>query len=909
MADFASAFGLGSLDGSNGFRLSGVDKYDLSGRSVASAGDVNGDGFDDLIIGAYLADPGGDSAAGESYVFFGKASGFATSLRFAGLDGSNGFRLDGIDAGDNSGASVASAGDINGDGFDDLIVGAFNADPGGDNSAGESYVVFGKASGFAPSLELAGLDGGNGFRLDGVDAKDYSGRSVASAGDVNGDGFDDLIIGGYYAGVAGESYVVFGKASGFASSLDLAGLDGSNGFRLRGIDLADFSGFSVASAGDVNGDGFDDLVIGAFNADQVGYGGVYDGAGESYVVFGKASGFASSLGLAGLDGGNGFRLNGIHEADLSGISVASAGDVNGDGFDDVIIGASGANSGAGESYVVFGKASGFAASINLASLDGGNGFRLDGDAGDHSGSSVASAGDVNGDGFDDLIIGASGADPGGRTNAGESYVVFGKGSGFAASFNLASLDGSNGFRLDGIDAKDYSGGSVASAGDVNGDGFDDLIIGASHGDPLLIVNHFIQTVTDAGESYVVFGKGPQSAAVRIGAAANQVIRGGDFNDFLDGAGGDDTLLGGAGKDTIVDSSGNDLIVGGAGADLLAGGPGRDTVNYAGSDAGVHVRLNGSNNAGGDAAGDSLSGFEVLVGSGHKDMLTGTAAGNRLIGGAGNDILIGRAGGDVLIGGPGKDVASYATSGAGLAARLGNAGSNSGDAAGDKYHGIENLTGSTFSDTLGGNAGNNRLNGSGGSDLLGGLAGADTLNGGKGADTLNGGSGKDILNGGTGADTLNGGKGADILNGGGGNDRLVGGKGADTLVGGNGKDNLLGGKGRDILTGGGGADNFIFNSLGASTPDSRRDHVTDLVKGIDHIDVSDIDAKAGVVGNQAFHFITGAFTGHKGELHSLNVGANSRVEGDVDGDKKADFSILVEGVNNLDAGDFVLQDLT
>ena len=144
------------------------------------------------------------------------------------------------------------------------------------------------------------------------------------------------------------------------------------------------------------------------------------------MVFGKASGFASSMNLSTLNGSNGFRLDGIDTYDNSGFSVASAGDVNGDGFDDLIIGAYGADPG-GDSYVVFGKASGFASSINLATLNGMNGFRLDGgiDAADHSGLSVASAGDVNGDGFDDLIVGAPRADPGGDRYAGESYVVFG----------------------------------------------------------------------------------------------------------------------------------------------------------------------------------------------------------------------------------------------------------------------------------------------------------------------------------------------------------------------------------------------------------------------------------------------------------------------------------------------------
>jgi hypothetical protein len=164
MAQFPPVINLSTLDGADGFRLDGIDGNDFSGSSVASAGDVNGDGFDDLIIGAF----GADSNTGESYVVFGKASGFTASLDLSSLDGTNGFRLDGIDAFDRSGWSVASAGDVNGDGFADLIIGAWVAD----SSAGESYVVFGKASGFAASLDLSTLDGSNGFRLDGIDAFD-----------------------------------------------------------------------------------------------------------------------------------------------------------------------------------------------------------------------------------------------------------------------------------------------------------------------------------------------------------------------------------------------------------------------------------------------------------------------------------------------------------------------------------------------------------------------------------------------------------------------------------------------------------------------------------------------------------------------------------------------------------------
>jgi FG-GAP repeat len=258
--------------------------FDLSGGSVASAGDVNGDGFDDVIVGARNADPGG-SGSGASYVVFGKAGGFAATLDLSTLNGTTGFRLDGAAAGDVSGISVASAGDVNGDGFDDLIVGASQADPGGEFS-GASYVVFGKAGGFAETIDLSSLNGTTGFRLDSA-ANAFSGRSVASAGDVNGDGFDDLIIGAPGAGGgSGASYVVYGKAGGFAATFDLSTLDGTTGFRLDGAASFDQSGFSVASAGDVNGDGFDDLIVGA-------------DSGASYVVFGGiVTGAVADLGTS-----------------------------------------------------------------------------------------------------------------------------------------------------------------------------------------------------------------------------------------------------------------------------------------------------------------------------------------------------------------------------------------------------------------------------------------------------------------------------------------------------------------------------------------------------------------------------------------------------------------------------------
>jgi hypothetical protein len=231
-------FNLSSLNGSNGFKLNGIDAYDISGSSVSGAGDVNGDGFEDIIIGT--------SSADENYVVFGKAGGFDASLNLSALNGSNGFVINGKDVGDFTLAPVSRAGDVNGDGLSDLIIGDSLADSNGQNYAGSSYVVFGRAGGFGTSFNLSSLNGSNGFVINGIDAYDNSGRSVSDVGDVNGDGFDDIIIGASGAdpngssynngqSATGSSYLVFGKAEGFSSSLNLSTLNGSNGFTINSI--------------------------------------------------------------------------------------------------------------------------------------------------------------------------------------------------------------------------------------------------------------------------------------------------------------------------------------------------------------------------------------------------------------------------------------------------------------------------------------------------------------------------------------------------------------------------------------------------------------------------------------------------------------------------------------------------
>ncbi len=344
--------------------------------------------------------------------------------------------------------SVSGAGDINGDSVDDLVIGALDASPSGRTWAGKSYVVFGSKNVSAWGnglLDLSSLhDGYRGFVLQGEAASDFSGRSVSGAGDINGDGVADLVIGAFMASPggraqAGKSYVVFGSQNRSAwgnGVLDLGSLsDGHRGFVLQGEAGNDWSGLSVSGAGDINGDGVTDLVIGAYHASPSGR----MWAGKSYVVFGSQNRSAWGNGVLDLgslsDGRRGFVLQGEAGNDWSGLSVSGAGDINGDGVADLVIGAPEASpsgrAGAGKSYVVLGSQNRSAwgnGVLDLGSLsDGYRGFVLEGEVSDFSGASVSSAGDINGDGVADLVVGAYLASPGGRAQTGKSYVVFGGG--------------------------------------------------------------------------------------------------------------------------------------------------------------------------------------------------------------------------------------------------------------------------------------------------------------------------------------------------------------------------------------------------------------------------------------------------------------------------------------------------
>ncbi|MCK6620086.1 MAG: FG-GAP repeat protein [Calditrichaceae bacterium] len=408
-------FGAASMNNTADVILTGEGSGNHFGVSVSDAGDVNNDGFSDVIVGAYLDDANG-IGEGRAYLYLGGPN----------MDNVPDVVFIGESTIDYFGISVSGAGDVNNDGFADVIVGAYANNAGG-LDAGRAYLYFGGAD----------MDNMADVIFTGEAAFDYFGISVSGAGDVNNDGFADVIIGAYLYDAggfdAGRAYLYFGGAN----------MDNIPDLIFDGEAIFDYFGYSVSSAGDVNNDGFADVIIGAHSNDAGG-----SDAGRAYLYFGGAS----------MDNIADLIFTGEASINYFGVSVSSAGDVNNDGFSDVVVGADLGGGNTGRAYLYLGGAN----MNNIPDVI----FNGEGST-DLFGASVSSAGDVNNDGYSDLLVGAYRND-GGALNGGRAYLYLGG----------ANMDNIADAVFTGLSTLDYFGVSVSAAGDVNNDGFSDLIIGA-----------------------------------------------------------------------------------------------------------------------------------------------------------------------------------------------------------------------------------------------------------------------------------------------------------------------------------------------------------------------------------------------------------------------------------------------
>jgi hypothetical protein len=608
---------LATLAPESGFTIEGTG----ADTDLGTAGDVNGDGFDDLIFGSRSA----NQYSGAVHVVFGAATGRGnvnlndlgpSGVVFEGVARSEpGFR-----GGSQTGASVSAAGDVNGDGFGDIVFGAPGQGGYGNYHEGAAYVIFGDES-FA-SVDLSNVSPDDGIVIHGdiVTIDEWSageglGVRVGSAGDVDGDGFDEFLI--------DQVSVDGSRARGVSLySGDASGIDGYNFFEERGL--------RSASAGDINGDGYSDVILERTR---------FDGPITS-VMFG---------GPAGVSGTK------VSVLDIQ--QVDGLGDLNGDGLDDI------AGLYSGTAHIFFGRDS-FPGALRMTDINPVTGLTIGGGVLGFSG-----VGDLNGDGFDELAV----------TTSDGVKVLFGHAGTFEA------VDASDSSQFDLI----FEGSidKAEAAGDVNGDGLDDLLVkgtagayvvygsrafAAPGGNDTINGTAGADAIDGGGGSDTVYGYAGDD--ILSGGAGDDTLFGHDGRDTLYGADGADRLYGGLLDDQLYGDAGNDVLNGQAGNDTLGGGDGNDVMRGGDGDDRYRVGSTGDwvieePGGGGDTVTATVdyrltadvenlvltSAARTGIGNDLANTLFGSGSSNVLKGADGDDILRGKGGRDVLLGGAGADL--------------------------------------------------------------------------------------------------------------------------------------------------------------------------------------------------------------------------------------------------------------
>ncbi|BCH57605.1 hypothetical protein RvVAR0630_02290 [Agrobacterium vitis] len=840
---------------------------------------LNGGSGDDTLVGGEGADTliGGDGTDTASYasslaaIQINLVTGVSTGGDAEGDTFQTIEKITGSDFNDTftASTSITLAG---GKGNDTYVVGgrgvAISEDTGGDNDTVRTSVNY-TLSDYVEALEYTGTG-------------DFTGTGSAQDNTITGGAGNDTLI-----GKAGADVLNGG------SGTDTASYEGSAAVNVN-LKTGEKSG------GDAVGDTFDSIenLTGSSNADTLtgddGNNVLNGGSGDDTLTGGEgADTLSGGSGNDTLTGGEGAdTLSGGNDADTL---------VGGEGAD-TLIGGEGTDTAS------------YASSLTAIQINLVTGVSTGGDA---EGDTFQSIENITGSDFNDTFTASSSITlAGGKGDdtyvVGSSSVTISEDTGGGSVDKVwTSVNYSLSDYVETLEYKgtgDFTGTGSAQDNTITGGAGNDTLIGKAGADSL---NGGDGTDTASYEGSAAVNVNLKTSEKSGGDAVGDTFT---SIENLTGSSYADTLTGDDGNNVLNGGSGNDTLTGGEGADTLIGGDGTDTASYASSLAAVQINLVTGVSTGGDAEGDTFQTIEKIIGSDFNDTFTasstitlaggkgndtyvvgsssvtisegaggdndtvrtsvnytlsdyvetleytgtgdftgtGSAQDNTITGGAGNDTLIGKAGADVLNGGSGTDTASYEGSAA-VNVNLKTGEKSGGDAVGDTFDSIENLTGSSNADTLTGDDGNNVLNGGSGDDTLTGGEGADTLSGGSGNDTLTGGEGADTLSGGNDADTLVGGEGADTLIGGEGNDTLEGDEGADTLNGGYGGDILRGGEGADTLSGGDGNDTLVGGE-GADT----------LIGGDGPDTDTDTASYASSLTAVQINLVTGVFTGDDAE---------------------------------------------
>ena len=426
---------------------------DYLGAGLHGVGDFDGDGYLDIALGSPSSDIGG-ADAGVIYLFLNPQTNWTLDLSASGANAT----FAGESSYDMAGTFVEALADINGDGLDDfLTVAPYNSE--GYNAGGQVYIIFGQST--PPNLSNSLSTSGASYI--GVTAFGNYGMYATSAGDINGDGMFDVVIN------STNTYIVFGRIDNWLHDSALVDADAYYN-----------SGQRSASAGDVNGDGYDDLLVGSPLSNAM--------HGKAYLILGHDGGWPFGDELTSADAS----YLGEAYLDECGVVLSGAGDVDGDGLDDFLIGSrynDEGGQGAGQVYLVFGRTSGWTIDTDLGSVDASF---LGSSYGDALGWSMARLGDVNADGFDDFGLGAHGFALEGTDSIGSAFILFGNAGVWQMDTPVLGVEAS----FIGELSNDEAAFSMASAGDINNDGLADLLIGAPYND---------ESGTDAGQAYLVLG--------------------------------------------------------------------------------------------------------------------------------------------------------------------------------------------------------------------------------------------------------------------------------------------------------------------------------------------------------------------------------------------------------------------